>query len=769
MSGINRFLSRREKRSSKTKDKPRFNSDDLQVIFSVDEDKKLGKEDEKKIQVITQQLARLGITSFKQPQVEYALRSPYSDGDVEKAFEMLVLFEDSQEGIVKDYDPRINLLGAVNREGVTCYLDALLFAMFARLDSFEAMLYNSFDDEPRRKLAALLRLWANMLRLGKLITTDITQQLQETLAKCGWEEAAELRQQDASEAFTFITEKLELPLLTLKMDIYHTGKEDADDDHKFVNERLLEVAIPPPDESGNITLEDCLEEYFNNRIEVRRYLERRGTVSSNRSTEKGGGHAVHIETVDLGSGSGSRPSTPSSPATPISANLPHPPHSLSHRSPSIIRDLPLEEGEPSIPVINGEPLRAIGRKRTNSVRKEIMMPAWQFFSLIPFYTENVSRNAAQVAAHFSTKRPVLGLCLKRYSMLPNGKAVRLNTHVDIPREIGLPHFIKDDQMDDDAPLFGNFKLSLQSVVCHRGVSVDSGHYISLVRGQAPNAGAQAAEQRPQSNSSGEEPEDTWMRFDDMAKERVSYVDIKQALKDESPYLLFYQVQPIDDSPPYDPHAERPPSYEETHDRDSGVAGLSLKTGASFGSVEEDETSRKPSFEVTAPDGDRRGRTSMSSERRMSIAFTDGSGSLRLDNATTPGSVTPSEENGGNSAVGSRRGSKISKDESKSRPSSQSGEKMMNTLSRLSGRLSRDKLTVPDVVGGDAGPPSTGEPSTTTKDEAGEKGGITEEKGKSTAAKKERKKLRSRSRQRLKDMHEYGKRKAMPPDRECSIM
>jgi hypothetical protein len=88
---------------------------------------------------------------------------------------LLLLFEDTYEGLVKAYDPSTKLLGAENREGVTCYLDALLFAMFARLDSFEAMLYNSFDDLPRKKLAGLLRLWVNMLRSGRLITRDIVR------------------------------------------------------------------------------------------------------------------------------------------------------------------------------------------------------------------------------------------------------------------------------------------------------------------------------------------------------------------------------------------------------------------------------------------------------------------------------------------------------------------------------------------------------------------------------------------------------------------
>lgn len=84
-----------------------------------------------------------------------------------------MLFEESVNGIVKDYDPDVRLLGAVNRDSVTCYLDALLFAMFARLGSFEAVLYNTFDDEPRKRLATILRLWVNMLRTGRLITIDI--------------------------------------------------------------------------------------------------------------------------------------------------------------------------------------------------------------------------------------------------------------------------------------------------------------------------------------------------------------------------------------------------------------------------------------------------------------------------------------------------------------------------------------------------------------------------------------------------------------------
>ena len=89
-----------------------------------------------------------------------------------KAYEMLILLKDAVEGKVYKYDPMIPMLGAENRSGVTCYLDTLLFSMFARLTSFEPILHTEFEDQPRRQLVTLLRLWVNMLRSGKLIRTD---------------------------------------------------------------------------------------------------------------------------------------------------------------------------------------------------------------------------------------------------------------------------------------------------------------------------------------------------------------------------------------------------------------------------------------------------------------------------------------------------------------------------------------------------------------------------------------------------------------------
>ncbi|KZF22536.1 cysteine proteinase [Xylona heveae TC161] len=720
------------------------------------------------VKALVQRLQSVGVTTLGEPQAAYALRSIYANGDADKAFEFLVLLEESAGGIIRDYDRNVKLLGAVNRDSVTCYLDALLFAMFARLEGFEPILCNTFEDEPRKRLSILLRLWVNMLRSGKLITTDITQHLQEAIAACGWDEAAKLRQQDASEAFTFITGTLMLPLLTLKMDIFHTGKEEAADDHKFVNERLLEVAIPTDlEENKVITLEDCLETYFNNRIDVRRHLERRQTQTSVRSADSSkalGYHHEKVEAVELGS----RPSSPSSPLsqTPTNAS-PLRPAISRHRAPSIIRDRVVEEANSS---------ERAGPRRKSSIRKEVMMPAWQFFSLIPWYTDNSPTNDAQVAAHLASKRPLLGLCLKRYFMQPNGRPTRLNTYVDIPLEIGLPHFIQDDRMDEDAPLFGNFKLCLQSVVCHRGSSLDSGHYVSLVRGEAPNA-----EELSKDSLSLECPEERWMRFDDLARERVKFIDIKKALREETPYLLFYQVQPIeeetDDTPPYDHEHDRPPSYSEhghSHDyydsynhhstdrhnqsqnRDWGTGSLTLSDVRE--GVTEDYQSRNPSFELTNYDADPRGRTSWSSDRRRSIQFDQSS--LQVPS----GAITPSEETPGDASVPSRSGSKTLKSPSKSRPPSQSGERTFaGTISRLSARLSRDKLATAEPNGeatvedGNGGPPgSVGSSFRSDISQALEK-----DKDKDKEKGKQRKKeKRLRSRTRLPKER---------PERECSIM
>ena len=86
------------------------------------------------------------------------------------------------------------------------------------------------------------------------------------------------------------------------------------------------------------------------------------------------------------------------------------------------------------------------------------------------------------------------------------------------------------------------------------MSLDTGHYVSIVR---PNN--EEFSKFPEGE--GEfEPKYRWLLFDDLSKERVNYVDVRKALKDECPYLVFYQVQLIDEYAEFEDGL--PPSYAE---------------------------------------------------------------------------------------------------------------------------------------------------------------------------------------------------------------
>ena len=713
-------------------------------VFTLKDDpqKKPDKEEEKKIKAVLERLRHYGIDNIVESNVKYALHAQASQGDPEAAFRLLILLEDTYEGIVKPYNQDMRLLGAINRESVTCYLDALLFAMFARLDSFEAMLYDNFEDVKRKKLAGLLRLWVNMLRTGRLITTDITEHLQDAMAECGWSDARRLRQQDPSEAFTFITGQLELPMLTLKMDMFHTGKEDPQDDHKFVNERLLEVAIidEPPDGNSAITLEDCLEHYFNNRIEVKRHLEnqRRNTLKSANASEgpikveKESG--THIEVAEV-------PETPvaQSPAmmTPIfdipgqstsQGDKPRPTFGRN-RADSIFSQRKVELIGIDPERLNSDDPNAFqdNQIRKMSTRTEVLMPAWQFFKLLPWYAANMPTSDAQVAAHFSKKRPVLGICLKRYSYTNTGQARRLDTYVDIPLEIAVPNFVSDDNMHEEGPLVGNFRLMLQSVVCHRGVSVNSGHYICLCRGQAANAEPDSGPYERKISSDIENPEGPWMRFDDLAKQRITLVDIQEALKKEMPYLLFYQVQPIGDdghsihelpsyteatsrshsesAPPEKPYLNEPPESEVvlSHVASEPVIINRVSTEVSDFAPASERTSLDADAVLDLP----RGRTGATdgTERRKSITFD--TSSIATDPSSNSVPTTPSEEKNNSllsvaNKIGSRRGSRVSKTSasSRSRPAStgpDNNSRFSLNMSKLTQRMSRNEISDAPVV------------------------------------------------------------------------
>lgn len=541
---------------------------------------------------------------------------------------------------------------------------------------------------------------------------------------------------------------MELPLLTLKVDIYHNGGADSDD-HRFVHERLLSVAVPDEGPADRpIRLEDCLESYFNNRVEVKRHLERTNTMSSIKSghsySDEKMGSSQHVEVTirDLPWSTVDTPTLTSTPSTPIS------PGGSRGRAVSIIRRVG-EEDERETTDSDASTIQS-PRRVSNPQRKEILMPAWQFFNLIrplpiylhlkqlyfeaeketkilisgvAWYTKSAhsTGNNAGITTHLSQTSPVLGICLKRYGMKENGEPFRQNTFIDIPLDIRLPHFIDETLIPEDGPQIANFKLSLQSVICHRGTSVQSGHYISFIRGTMPIPDGDSQSTRRLSSASHPPhySEERWIKFDDLAEPRVSYVDIEKAMKDEMPYLLFYQVQPNTDTSTLSPPESEPPSYADSAAQsttDVNVENQPPKPQGYFDGAKEDPTPTiRLSTEVDRSSSPPRRSINLPEDRRGSLAFTEtsltsGASSIQVTSAP----VTPNEETAAQRM--SRAAARFTgKSGSKSRPSSQSGEsRISGAFSRLNLMRSKDNLNKRDPP-----PEELREPMPVPKSEASE--------------------------------------------------
>ncbi|KAK5630815.1 hypothetical protein RRF57_006530 [Xylaria bambusicola] len=731
-----RLLSRREKnghrrgKSSDTTHKHRPVSD-IFSIFRFDSAKRQAKEEDEvtrrekesdKIQEVRQKAADLGLDfhDLDDDHIAYVLNSEYASMDVARAIEILVILQASISGEILPYDPDVRMVGAVNRGNVTCYLDSLLFAMFAKLEPFECMLKAEIpDDEPRKKLAVLLRVWVNLLRSGKLIETSLTEQIQETLAECGWKEAQLLEQQDTSEAFAFITETLQLPLLPLRVDLFHHGKND-DADHKVVYERLLNLAVPSDSEGKGLKLEDCLEEYFNTKVDVlREGLDEKKTndasdqtptldqidgLSTPRSTIR----IIESETsLDASTDTQSPTTTLIASDLQFSSSTPHSP-SRPHRSraESLIQRVVIDKQEKPSDADAADLFQRAKRKA--SVVKAVTIPAWQFFKLIPWHSSANSdpKSDLEVARHFS-QRPVVGICLKRYIADSNGNAKRQNTYIDIPDSLRLPHFIVDDRHVEEGGLTAVYKLVLQSIVCHRGDSLHSGHYISFCR-VAPKV--LTDNRRHETDPPPDYEEAQWVKFDDLADERVTTVaNIKESLKQEMPYLLFYQIIPIVDVAPSSVGSIEadPPAYDDGAPAVIAIdapeyqeyQSLSQKTSGYFdnsSSIPSAPPSVRFSVELEAPArrsfADEDGFLSVS--RRGSIAYGELTGaSSSMTSSNHSPAVSPGEET---TAQRISRAAAKFRASNRSLPQSQVGEnRISQTMSKFGGFMRSSKEPLRD--------------------------------------------------------------------------
>lgn len=463
------------------------------------------------------------------------------------------------------------------------------------------------------------------------------------------------------------------------------------------------------------------------------------------------------------------------------------------------------------------------------------MPAWQFYHLIrpssPVYLHHIqpcfcsspprtivliddiawhtekgsnATNEDKIADHFQSTRPVLGVCLKRYTFSPDGHPLKKKTYIDIPLDLRLPHFVNEDQDDKDRSLEGQFKLSLQSVICHRGEAINSGHYVAFIRGTTPAADGDSHSTRTLTNEAAPPgyAEERWIMFDDNGNPRVQYADISKALKNETPYLLFYQVQPIYDVTAPPPPGMKPPSYTdsgiamsvtESNPEPSNMDVQSQGMASYFDGANEEpaptirvsseyERHASPRISLSLPD-DRRGSLAQTDTSVTSLAST-ASSVLGTSAPVSPGEETTAQRF-------SRAAASITKFGSKSRTSSQSGENRISaTFSRLSlmGTKSKEQLPKSDAIKQKPNeiPPSSAsvaEPrKSITIDESSlrpamEALQMTTGNGAMSRSKSKKEKKRDKSKGPSEkfdsDHKEKGKGKAKDenkvPDRECMIM
>lgn len=180
--------------------------------------------------------------------------------------------------------------------------------------------------------------------------------------------------------------------------MFHTGKKD-DADHKVVYERLLNLGVPADTEGKGVKLEDCLEEYFNSKVDVlrdnldeKRAAERPDLTYSPLSadTPTTPKNPIHLENVDsqedAAPGLNDESELPylerrwtTTPNPQASGSQPSRPN--RSRTESIIQRVVLdEEGKPT--ESDAASLFPRGSKKKASVVKAVTIPAWQFFKLI---------------------------------------------------------------------------------------------------------------------------------------------------------------------------------------------------------------------------------------------------------------------------------------------------------------------------------------------------------------------------------------------------
>ncbi|KAJ1959388.1 hypothetical protein GGI12_004364, partial [Dipsacomyces acuminosporus] len=401
-----------------------------------------------------------------------------SGWSIESAARRIQLILSTRDGIVYDINPRTQLCGAVNSHSTTCYIDSLLMALFGAQNSSDGLLYmRDLGSERANELQAMCRLLVNFIRAGELIDASLIEEMRTALIRCGWmcdmdgkPPSSRYVQQDVSELYLFLMDKLQMPYLAMEVRMVH-GADRDEADNRMVTHRVLELSFPDP---------------------------------SSEAVYGADGEALVLSSNN-----------------PFASRIAEKPLLLQAMLERYFFDNRVEHLErilKSQQIGGGE-----------EVRTKVHTNAWSFLSMYPFYTpqnELGDSTAEKLAAEYPEDAPlILPLLIKRYSVDGKGNVHRTNRRVIIPMVLDVTNIINTgndllQDMDDKKPESstsssssdaferdrqqalkvyrsdsGNaddesslpppypkriqYRLVLRAAICHKGTTVGSGHYVSF--------------------------------------------------------------------------------------------------------------------------------------------------------------------------------------------------------------------------------------------------------------------------------------------------
>ncbi|CAJ0922878.1 2652_t:CDS:10 [Entrophospora sp. SA101] len=216
----------------------------------------LTSEQENKIDQLKTFLEGIG-SPLENEQLQKLLKA--NNWDVSEVANYYKSLADAEEGLIADVKKGVIMTGSENDRSTSCYIDSLLFAMFARIQSFDGLLYMQAGETNAKILQTHLRLFVNRLRTGELINEYMVK-VSSNIRMI--DDYGRPTQEDSSELFLFLSYLYELPYLPLEMHLIHGAKRDPMDE-RVVTERMIQIAIPgePKDETP-VTLEEALKAHF---------------------------------------------------------------------------------------------------------------------------------------------------------------------------------------------------------------------------------------------------------------------------------------------------------------------------------------------------------------------------------------------------------------------------------------------------------------------------------------------------------------------------